>query len=168
MPSSPKKDVGARLGGGGRNSVEGGRRSPRLRLNPNCPPVGSSQQGEKMSGNNDWFQSSRVPSFAQMLKKNLPVKPSAQTVTTPSGYSSENYSLSNMASKVTQVTESLLSKGLSSISNPDLLPKRIPKEFIIKYKCGEINPVSALHQFAQMQRVHLDLKETVTTGKCRP
>ncbi|XP_057358579.1 adenosine deaminase domain-containing protein 1 isoform X1 [Manis pentadactyla] len=121
-----------------------------------------------MSGNNDWFQSSPVPSFAQMLKKNLPVKPSAQTVTTPSGYSSENYSLSNMASKVTQVTgnipESLLSKGVSSISNPVLLPKRIPKEFIIKYKCGEINPVSALHQFAQMQRVHLDLKETVTTG----
>lgn len=35
----------------------------------------------------------------------------------------------------------------------------------MKYKRGEINPVSALHQFAQMQRVHLDLKETVTTGK---
>lgn len=57
-----------------------------------------------MSGNNDWFQSSRVPSFAQMLKKNLPVQPSAQTVTTSTGYSSESYSLSNMASKVTQVT----------------------------------------------------------------
>ncbi|EMP38575.1 Adenosine deaminase domain-containing protein 1 [Chelonia mydas] len=27
-----------------------------------------------------------------------------------------------------------------------------------------MNPVSALHQFAQMQRVQLDLKETVTTG----
>ncbi|XP_055405860.1 adenosine deaminase domain-containing protein 1 isoform X5 [Bubalus kerabau] len=121
-----------------------------------------------MSGNNDWFQSSRVPSFAQMLKKNLPVQPSAQTVTTPTGYSSESYSLSNMASKVTQVTgnfpEPLLSKGLSSISNPVLPPKKIPKEFIMKYKRGEINPVSALHQFAQMQRVQLDLKETVTTG----
>lgn len=35
----------------------------------------------------------------------------------------------------------------------------------MKYKRGEINPVSALHQFAQMQRVQLDLKETVTTGK---
>ena len=57
-----------------------------------------------MSGSNDWFQSSRVPSFAQMLKKNLPVQPSTQTVTTPTGYSSESYSLSNMASKVTQVT----------------------------------------------------------------
>ena len=36
----------------------------------------------------------------------------------------------------------------------------------MKYKRGEINPVSALHQFAQMQRVQLDLKETVTSGKC--
>ncbi|XP_041515426.1 adenosine deaminase domain-containing protein 1 isoform X1 [Microtus oregoni] len=124
--------------------------------------------GEKTSGNNDWFQSSRVPSFAQMLKKNLPVQSSAQTVTLPTGYSSESCSLSNMASKVTQVTgnfpEPLLSKGLSSISNPVLPPKKIPKEFIMKYKRGEINPVSALHQFAQMQRVQLDLKETVTTG----
>ncbi|XP_028745685.1 adenosine deaminase domain-containing protein 1 isoform X1 [Peromyscus leucopus] len=124
--------------------------------------------GEKTSGNNDWFQSSRVPSFAQMLKKNLPVQSSAQTVTLPTGYSSESCSLSNMASKVTQVTgnfpEPLLSKGLSSISNPVLPPKKIPKEFIMKYKRGEINPVSALHQYAQMQRVQLDLKETVTTG----
>ncbi|XP_029091736.1 adenosine deaminase domain-containing protein 1 isoform X2 [Monodon monoceros] len=121
-----------------------------------------------MSGHDDWFQSSRVPSFAQMLKKNLAVQPSAQTVTTPTGYSSESYSLSNMTSKVTQVTgnfpEPLLSKGLSSISNPLLPPKKIPKEFIMKYKHGEINPVSALHQFAQMQRVQFDLKETVTTG----
>uniref|UniRef100_A0A3Q2H6T1 Adenosine deaminase domain-containing protein 1 n=1 Tax=Equus caballus TaxID=9796 RepID=A0A3Q2H6T1_HORSE len=121
-----------------------------------------------MSGNNDWFQSSRVPSFAQMLKKNLPVQPSAQTVTAPTGYSSESYSLSNMASKVTQVTgnfpEPFFSKGLSSVLNPVLPPKKIPKEFIMKYKRGEINPVSALHQFAQMQRVQLDLKETVTTG----
>ncbi|XP_017203044.2 adenosine deaminase domain-containing protein 1 isoform X2 [Oryctolagus cuniculus] len=121
-----------------------------------------------MSAKNDWFQSSRVPSFAQMLKKNLPVQPSAQKVTTPTGYASESYSLSSMASKVTQVTgnfpEPLLSKGLSPISNPVLPPKKIPKEFIMKYKRGEINPVSALHQFAQMQRVQLDLKETVTTG----
>ncbi|XP_032990648.1 adenosine deaminase domain-containing protein 1 isoform X1 [Rhinolophus ferrumequinum] len=124
--------------------------------------------GEKMPANNDWFQSSRVPSFAQMLKKNLPVQPSAQTVTAPSAHSSESYTMSNMASKVTQVTgnfpEPLFFKGLSFISNPVLPPKKIPKEFIMKYKRGEINPVSALHQFAQMQRVQLDLKETVTTG----
>ncbi|XP_016058739.1 PREDICTED: adenosine deaminase domain-containing protein 1 isoform X2 [Miniopterus natalensis] len=122
-----------------------------------------------MSANNGWFQkSSQVPSFAQMLKKNLPVQPPAQTVTAPASQALESDSLSRMASKVTPVTgnfpEPLLSKGLSSISNPVLPPKKIPKEFIMKYKRGEINPVSALHQFAQMQRVQLDLKETVTTG----
>ncbi|XP_031795094.1 adenosine deaminase domain-containing protein 1-like isoform X2 [Sarcophilus harrisii] len=122
-----------------------------------------------MSGNNDWFQSPRVPSFAQMLKKNLPVKPSSTTVNPPPGYSSsENYSVSNLASKVTQVTgnfpEPLLSKVVLPNPNTVLPPKKIPKEFIMKYKRGEINPVSALHQFAQMQRVQLDLKETVTTG----
>ncbi|XP_008066581.1 adenosine deaminase domain-containing protein 1 isoform X2 [Carlito syrichta] len=123
-----------------------------------------------MSGNNDWSQSSQVPSFAQMLKKNLPVQPSALRAAASAACSSgSSYaSLSNMASKVTQVTgsfpEPLLSKGLSSISIPVLPPKKIPKEFIMKYKRGEINPVSALHQFAQMQRVQLDLKETVTTG----
>ncbi|XP_012785083.2 adenosine deaminase domain-containing protein 1 isoform X1 [Ochotona princeps] len=121
-----------------------------------------------MSAKSDWFQSSRAPSFAQMLKKNLPVQPSTQKVTTSAGHAAESYSLSNMASKVTPVTgnfpEPLLSKGLSSSSNPVLPPKKIPREFIMKYKRGEINPVSALHQFAQMQRVQLDLKETVTTG----
>uniref|UniRef100_A0A8D0GYY8 Adenosine deaminase domain-containing protein 1 n=1 Tax=Sphenodon punctatus TaxID=8508 RepID=A0A8D0GYY8_SPHPU len=45
-----------------------------------------------------------------------------------------------------------------------LPPKKIPKEFITKYRHGEINPISALHQYAQMQRVPLELKETVTTG----
>ncbi|XP_076996259.1 adenosine deaminase domain-containing protein 1 isoform X3 [Tamandua tetradactyla] len=121
-----------------------------------------------MSGGSNWFQSPRVPSFAQMLKKNLPVGPHAQAVLAPTGHSSESYGLSDAAAKLTPVTgnfpEPLFSKGLSSISNPVLPPKKIPKEFIMKYKRGEINPVSALHQFAQMQRVQLDLKETVTTG----
>ncbi|KAM5233978.1 adenosine deaminase domain-containing protein 1 isoform 1-T1 [Hipposideros larvatus] len=154
----------------------GEHRGPRPGLRPSLsfPPAGPGRQGrkddfgEKSPANNAWLQSSRVPSFAQMLKRNLPVPPSAQMVTTPAAHSSESCTLSNMASKVTQVTgnfpEPLLSKGLSSISNPVLPPKKIPKEFIMKYTRGEINPVSALHQFAQMQRVQLDLKETVTTG----
>ncbi|XP_021092120.1 adenosine deaminase domain-containing protein 1 isoform X5 [Heterocephalus glaber] len=123
--------------------------------------------GEK-TGSSDWFQRSRVPSFAQILKKNLPIQPVVQMVTTPARRSSESGSLSDMTFKVTQVTgnfpEPLLSKSLSSISNPALPSKNISKEFIMKYKRGEINPVSALHQFAQKQRVQLDLKETVTTG----
>ncbi|NWW50553.1 ADAD1 protein, partial [Pedionomus torquatus] len=37
-------------------------------------------------------------------------------------------------------------------------------EFIAKYKQGVINPVSALHQFAQMTCVQLELKETNVAG----
>uniref|UniRef100_A0A8C4WSA5 Adenosine deaminase domain-containing protein 1 n=1 Tax=Gopherus evgoodei TaxID=1825980 RepID=A0A8C4WSA5_9SAUR len=130
-----------------------------------------------MASNNDWFQGSRVPSFAQMLKKNLPAEPPPQVPPQPSPHpvnmslmfsSSENYNMPNSARKVTQstgyVSDLLCSKAAHPPPITSLLPKKIPKEFILKYKRGEINPVSALHQFAQMQRVQLDLKETVTTG----
>ncbi|XP_038625195.1 adenosine deaminase domain-containing protein 1 [Tachyglossus aculeatus] len=121
-----------------------------------------------MSGNN-WFGSSQVPSFAQMLKKNLPVQPPSKIVIVPSESPvSEHCSTSNLASKITTVTGNFPNPQLSRIIPPNssavLPPKKIPKEFIMKFKRGEINPVSALHQFAQMQRVQLDLKETVTTG----
>ncbi|EHA97497.1 Adenosine deaminase domain-containing protein 1 [Heterocephalus glaber] len=140
---------------------------------PAAPSPGHGGKGvlSEKTGSSDWFQGSRGPSFAQTqtLKKNLPIQPVVQMETPPARRSSESGSLSAMASKVTRVTgnfpEPLLSKSLSSTSNPALPPKEISKKFIMKYKRGEINPVSALHQFAQMQRVQLDLKETVTTGK---
>ncbi|KFV99601.1 Adenosine deaminase domain-containing protein 1, partial [Fulmarus glacialis] len=37
-------------------------------------------------------------------------------------------------------------------------------EFIARYEQGVINPVSALHQFAQMHHVQLELKETSVAG----
>uniref|UniRef100_A0A8C8SUS6 Adenosine deaminase domain-containing protein 1 n=1 Tax=Pelusios castaneus TaxID=367368 RepID=A0A8C8SUS6_9SAUR len=130
-----------------------------------------------MAGNSDSFRGSRVPSFAQMLKKNLPagppsilpLQPSPHTVNMGLMFSpAENYNVPNSASKVTQITghvsDLLYSKAVHPSPITPLPPKKIPKEFIAKYKRGEINPVSALHQFAQMQRVQLDLKETVTTG----
>ncbi|XP_043401415.1 adenosine deaminase domain-containing protein 1 isoform X1 [Chelonia mydas] len=130
-----------------------------------------------MACNNDWFRGSRVPSFAQMLKKNLPTEPPPQVSPQPSPHpvnmglmfsSSENYSMPNSACNVTQITghvsDLLCSRAAHPLPITSLLPKKIPKEFILKYKRGEMNPVSALHQFAQMQRVQLDLKETVTTG----
>nr|XP_060634958.1 adenosine deaminase domain-containing protein 1 isoform X1 [Anolis sagrei ordinatus]XP_060634959.1 adenosine deaminase domain-containing protein 1 isoform X1 [Anolis sagrei ordinatus] len=125
---------------------------------------------------NDWPQASRVPSFAQMLKKNLPAQPSQPSVQPPAPFPQtentkqmflhdETSSMSNLASKVTHITGQVpdyyYSKAAPIASLP---PKKIPKEFITKYKRGEINPVSALHQFAQMQRVQLELKETVATG----
>ncbi|KAG8134645.1 hypothetical protein E2320_007736, partial [Naja naja] len=129
---------------------------------------------------NDWAQVSRVPSFAQMLKKNLPAQPS-QPSAPPSSHSSlfrqaenakpvflipETSSVSNLASKVTPITghNYQYTKTAPVIPSTSLPPKKIPKEFISKYKRGEINPVSALHQFAQMQRIQLELKETMATG----
>ncbi|XP_070613761.1 adenosine deaminase domain-containing protein 1 [Erythrolamprus reginae] len=128
---------------------------------------------------NDWAQVSRVPSFAQMLKKNLPAQPPQPSVPSSSHSSlfrqaendkpmflmPETSSVSNLASKVTPIAgNDYQYKSVPIIPITALPPKKIPKEFITKYKRGEINPVSALHQFAQMQRVQLELKETVATG----
>uniref|UniRef100_A0A8C6VNR3 Adenosine deaminase domain-containing protein 1 n=1 Tax=Naja naja TaxID=35670 RepID=A0A8C6VNR3_NAJNA len=109
--------------------------------------LGGLRVSEKMA--NDWAQVSRVPSFAQMLKKNF-----------------KTSSVSNLASKVTPITghNYQYTKTAPVIPSTSLPPKKIPKEFISKYKRGEINPVSALHQFAQMQRIQLELKETMATG----
>ncbi|EHB11055.1 Adenosine deaminase domain-containing protein 1, partial [Heterocephalus glaber] len=60
------------------------------------------------AGSSDWFQRSRVPSFAQILKKNLPIQPVVQMVTTPARRSSESGSLSDMTFKVTQVTGNVM------------------------------------------------------------
>ncbi|XP_061849550.1 adenosine deaminase domain-containing protein 1 [Colius striatus] len=47
---------------------------------------------------------------------------------------------------------------------PALPPKPNLEKFIAKYKQEQINPVSALHQFAQMHHVQLELKETSVAG----
>ncbi|XP_060102811.1 adenosine deaminase domain-containing protein 1 isoform X2 [Heteronotia binoei] len=127
----------------------------------------------------DWPQASGVPSFAQMLKKNLPVQhqppvqPSAplqsQAEHAKAMFSAmDTADASSLAFKLTPVTGQVsapqYSKAAPVIPITSLPPKKIPKEFVIKYKRGEINPVSALHQYAQMQRVQLELKETVSTG----
>uniref|UniRef100_A0A7M4E9J1 Adenosine deaminase domain-containing protein 1 n=1 Tax=Crocodylus porosus TaxID=8502 RepID=A0A7M4E9J1_CROPO len=116
-----------------------------------------------MSSGNAWLRGSCVPSFAQMLKRNLPGPPSSRSPalglgTGPGPLWAPAEPEASLASRVTPLT------GAQPAPNTSLPPKKIPKEFIVKYKRGEINPVSALHQFAQMQRVQLDLKETVVTG----
>ncbi|NWZ52048.1 ADAD1 protein, partial [Haliaeetus albicilla] len=45
-----------------------------------------------------------------------------------------------------------------------LPPKKDLEEFIARYEQGVINPVSALHQFAQMHHLQLELKETSVAG----
>ncbi|KAL8206996.1 UNVERIFIED_CONTAM: Adenosine deaminase domain-containing protein 1 [Gekko kuhli] len=114
-----------------------------------------------------------------MLKKNLPAQPQSSVQPSAPKQSQAEHTKamfspmdmtdeSSLASKLTPVTgqvpASQYSKATPITPITSLPPKKIPKEFIVKYKRGEINPVSALHQFAQMQRVQLELKETGTTG----
>ncbi|KAM9330472.1 adenosine deaminase domain-containing protein 1 [Gastrophryne carolinensis] len=124
-----------------------------------------------MASLGSWGQFSKVPSFAQMLKRNLP----PETPTFPVSETNASTTAVTLCSdeqdgiaKVTPVTgnfpEPYLSKVVVPPPTSSLTPKTIPREFIVKYRRGEINPVSALHQFAQMQRMELELKETVTPG----
>ncbi|NXT31045.1 ADAD1 protein, partial [Pelecanoides urinatrix] len=56
---------------------------------------------------------------------------------------------------------------LGAAHAPPLLappPEKDLEEFIARYKQGVINPVSALHQFAQMHHLQLELKETSVAG----
>ncbi|XP_030251258.1 adenosine deaminase domain-containing protein 1 isoform X2 [Sparus aurata] len=43
-------------------------------------------------------------------------------------------------------------------------PKVSPKMLLERYRQGEVNAVSLLHQLAQVLQFHLEIKETVTTG----
>uniref|UniRef100_A0A6I8PSC0 Uncharacterized protein n=1 Tax=Xenopus tropicalis TaxID=8364 RepID=A0A6I8PSC0_XENTR len=125
-----------------------------------------------MANNVNWIQRSSVPSFAQMLKKNLPAQAPAvnlsSTVSTCCPYVEPDCG----TAKVTQITgfppitlpEPFLSEMIVPASLSSLPPRKVTKEFVVKYRHGDLNPVSALYQFAQMQRMEIDLKSTVTTG----
>ncbi|XP_031758547.1 adenosine deaminase domain-containing protein 1-like isoform X1 [Xenopus tropicalis] len=126
-----------------------------------------------MANNVNWIQRSSVPSFAQMLKKNLPAQAPAvnlsSTVSTCCPYVEPDCG----TAKVTQITgfppitlpEPFLSEMIVPASLSSLPPRKVTKEFVVKYRHGDLNPVSALYQFAQMQRMEIDLKSTVTTDK---
>ncbi|XP_051901058.1 adenosine deaminase domain-containing protein 1 [Pristis pectinata] len=122
-----------------------------------------------MSTESAWRKGSGEPSFAQILKKNIPPKPPQQMLNvtfTPQSTSVED--LDTDVSRVIQIPgqypKSQFAEYAKSLPNSALPPKKVSKEFIDKYRRGEINPVSALHQYAQMLRMQLILKETVATG----
>ncbi|KAM4053418.1 adenosine deaminase domain-containing protein 1 isoform 1-T3 [Anomaloglossus baeobatrachus] len=116
-----------------------------------------------MAGANYWNQTSKVPSFAEVLQKNLPpVIQSAASVS--SAYSETQDGISKISPVTGNYTETFFSNMVLPPSTLSLAPKKIPKEFIMKYTLGELNSISALHQFVQMQRMDLEIKETVTTG----
>ncbi|XP_072351808.1 adenosine deaminase domain-containing protein 1 isoform X2 [Scyliorhinus torazame] len=122
-----------------------------------------------MSSDSAWRKGSGEPSFAQILKKNIPPKPPQQTLNvtfTPQGGTAED--LDSGVSRVIQISgqypKSQFAEFIKPLPNTALPPKKVSREFIDKYRRGEINPVSALHQYAQMLRMQLILKETVATG----
>uniref|UniRef100_F6WSE4 Uncharacterized protein n=1 Tax=Xenopus tropicalis TaxID=8364 RepID=F6WSE4_XENTR len=116
-----------------------------------------------MANNVNWIQRSSVPSFAQMLKKNLPAQAPAvnlsSTVSTCCPYVEPDCGTAKITFPEPFLSEMIVSASLSSLP-----PRKVTKEFVVKYRHGDLNPVSALYQFAQMQRMEIDLKETVTTG----
>ncbi|XP_007906466.2 adenosine deaminase domain-containing protein 1 [Callorhinchus milii] len=122
-----------------------------------------------MSGDGAWRRGSGEPSFAQILKKNIPPKPPAPTLSvtfTPQAGAAEE-SDSGVARVIQlsgQYPKSQFVENAKPLPNTSLPPKKVPREFIDKCRRGEINPVSALHQFAQMLRMQLILKETIATG----
>ncbi|NP_001089899.1 adenosine deaminase domain-containing protein 1 [Xenopus laevis] len=123
-----------------------------------------------MASNRNWSQHSSVPSFAQMLKKNLPdpgTSPAVNQTSTLSTCCLYNQPDCGTA-RVTRITgnfpEPFLSKMIVPPSLSSLTPRKVTKEFMVKYRRGDLNPISALYQFAQMQRMEIELKETVTTG----
>ncbi|XP_038648314.1 adenosine deaminase domain-containing protein 1-like isoform X2 [Scyliorhinus canicula] len=122
-----------------------------------------------MSSDSAWRKGSGEPSFAQILKKNIPPKPPQQTLNvtfTPQGGTAED--LDSGVSRVIHISgqypKSQFAEFTKPLPNTALPPKKVSREFIDKYRRGEINPVSALHQYAQMLRMQLILKETVATG----
>ncbi|KAM7113296.1 adenosine deaminase domain-containing protein 1 [Ciconia maguari] len=122
-----------------------------------------------MTSGNGWFQSAGRPTFDPTQKKTLPawaprqppLKKSSQSVTVrPKLPPSERCNVP----KVTQNPEPFLLKAAHAPPLSAFPPKKDLEEFIARYEKGVINPVSALHQFAQMHHVQLELKETSVAG----
>ncbi|KAM6206093.1 adenosine deaminase domain-containing protein 1 [Sarcoramphus papa] len=122
-----------------------------------------------MTSSNGWFQSAEIPTFDPIQKKTLPAQPPrqpplkklSQSVTVrPKLPPSERCSVP----KVMQNPEPFLLKAAHAPPLSALPPKKDLEEFIARYEQGVINPVSALHQFAQMHRLQLELKETSVAG----
>ncbi|CAK6965337.1 adenosine deaminase domain-containing protein 1 [Scomber scombrus] len=100
------------------------------------------------------FRSSRGASFAQILMKNLP--------DSESRLSTSCQPLSTAPSPEKDVFDKQV-KSTNKSGYPDK-PKISTKTLVDRYKRGETNAVSLLHQLAQVLQFHLEMKETVTTG----
>ncbi|XP_070769708.1 adenosine deaminase domain-containing protein 1 [Enoplosus armatus] len=95
------------------------------------------------------FRGSRGASFAQILMKNLPTTPglteSYEPLSTSTGPSKHAFD---------QQVKNTFKPG------PAFKPKASPEVLIDRYRQGETNAVSLLHQLAQILQFHLEIKET--------
>ncbi|XP_009570344.1 PREDICTED: adenosine deaminase domain-containing protein 1 [Fulmarus glacialis] len=121
-----------------------------------------------MTSSNGWFQSAGIPTFDPIQKKTLPARAPRRP---PSKLSQSvtvrlKLPLSERGGvpKVMQNPEPFLLGAVHAPPLSPLPPKKDLEEFIARYEQGVINPVSALHQFAQMHHVQLELKETSVAG----
>ncbi|XP_052666474.1 adenosine deaminase domain-containing protein 1 [Harpia harpyja] len=122
-----------------------------------------------MTSSSGWFQSAGIPPFDPMQKRTLPARAPRQA---PLEVLSQSVSVRPKlppsercaVPKVTQNPEPFLLKAAHAPPLSALPPKKDLEEFIARYEQGVINPVSALHQFAQMHHLQLELKETSVAG----
>ncbi|KAM6266416.1 adenosine deaminase domain-containing protein 1 [Spheniscus humboldti] len=120
-----------------------------------------------MTSSNGWFQGAGVSTFDSTRKKTLPGWPPRQLPLNKLSQSVRPKLLPSercVVPKVTQNPEPFLLKAAHAAPLSALPPKKDLEEFIARYEQGVINPVSALHQFAQMHHVQLELKETSVAG----
>ncbi|XP_072898941.1 adenosine deaminase domain-containing protein 1 isoform X2 [Hemitrygon akajei] len=121
-----------------------------------------------MSTQSPWHKGLGEPSFAQILKKNIPPKAEQMLNVTCTPHAGGAEDLETGVSRVIQISgqypKSQFADYAKSLPSSSLPPKKVSREFIDKYRRGDINPVSALHQYAQMLRIQLILKETVAAG----
>ncbi|KAM6400752.1 adenosine deaminase domain-containing protein 1 [Pluvialis apricaria] len=115
-----------------------------------------------MTSSNGWFPSAGIPTLDPMQKKTLPAGAPRQP---PSEKLSQHEAV---RPKLPPPERCSVPKVMQNPARAPPLsalpPKQALQEFIARYKQGVINPVSALHQFAQMHHVQLELKETSVAG----
>ncbi|KAM9663245.1 adenosine deaminase domain-containing protein 1 [Morphnus guianensis] len=116
-----------------------------------------------MTSSSGWFQSAGIPPFDPMQKTTLPARAPRQP---PLEVLSQSVSVRPKLPPSERCAVPKVTQNPAAHAPPlsALPPKKDLEEFIARYEQGVINPVSALHQFAQMHHLQLELKETSVAG----
>ncbi|XP_010007271.1 PREDICTED: adenosine deaminase domain-containing protein 1 [Chaetura pelagica] len=108
-------------------------------------------------------QSAETPGFDPLQKQPVPALGPSQNPSRAVALRPKS-SQRGLVPEVIQHPEPFLQKAACAPPIPSGSPNKGLEKLIAKYKEGVINPVFALHQFAQMHHVHLELKETAVAG----